>query len=91
MILCDIGNTSTKFFIDKNIKNYYKNDKIPKFKDDIFYISVNEKATKKLLKKNPHAKNLASFIDFRTSYIGLGEQLLVILKKMQLLLMQEVQ
>ena len=41
LILCDIGNTSTKFFIDKNIKNYYKNDKIPKFKDDIFYISVN--------------------------------------------------
>ncbi len=72
MILCDIGNTSTKFFIDKNIKNYYKNDKIPKFKDDIFYISVNEKATKKLLRKNPHAKNLASFIDFKTSYIGLG-------------------
>ena len=72
MILCDIGNTSTKFFIDKNIKNYYKNDKIPKFKDDIFYISVNEKATKKLLKKNPHAKNLASFIDFKTSYVGLG-------------------
>ena len=72
MILCDIGNTSTKFFIDKNIKNYYKNDKIPKFKDDIFYISVNEKATKKLLKKNPHAKNLASFIDFKTYYIGLG-------------------
>ena len=72
LILCDIGNTSIKFFIDKNIKNYYKNDKIPKFKDDIFYISVNEKATKKLLKKNPHAKNLASFIDFKTSYIGLG-------------------
>ena len=72
MILCDIGNTSTKFFIDKNIKSYYKNDKIPKFKDDIFYISVNEKATKKLLKKNPHATNLASFIDFKTSYVGLG-------------------
>ena len=49
LILCDIRNTSTKFFIDKNIKNYYKNDKIPKFKDDIFYISVNEKATKNLL------------------------------------------
>lgn len=62
MFFCDIGNTSTKFFIDKNIKNYYKNDKIPKFKDDIFYISVNEKAT----------KNLANFIDFKTSYIGLG-------------------
>lgn len=72
MILCDIGNTTTKFLIDKNIKNYYKKDKIPKLKDDIFYISVNEKATKKLLKKNPHAINLANFINFETSYIGLG-------------------
>ena len=48
LILCDIGNTSTKFFIDKNIKNYYKNDKIPKFKDDIFYI-INKKSWHKII------------------------------------------
>ena len=72
MILCDIGNTSTKFFINDEIKNYYKNDEIPSFEEEIFYISVNEKAKVKLLEKNPQAKDLSFFITFKTSYIGMG-------------------
>ena len=72
MILCDIGNTSTKIFINDEIKNYYKNDEIPSFEEEIFYISVNEKAKVKLLEKNPQAKDLSFFITFKTSYIGMG-------------------
>ncbi|TLT01068.1 type III pantothenate kinase [Aliarcobacter cibarius] len=72
LILCDIGNTSTKFFINDEIKNYYKNDEIPSFEEEIFYISVNEKAKVKLLEKNPQAKDLSFFITFKTSYIGMG-------------------
>lgn len=56
MILSDIGNTSTKFFINNEIKNYFKDDEIPKFNDEIFYISVNEKAEKKLLEKTQMQK-----------------------------------
>ncbi|RXJ95369.1 pantothenate kinase [Arcobacter sp. AHV-9/2010] len=72
MILSDIGNTSTKFFINGEIKNYFKDDEIPNFNDEIFYISVNEKAKKKVLEKNPNAKDLSSFIDFKSSYKGMG-------------------
>lgn len=72
MILCDIGNTSTKFFIEDKIINYYQNDEIPNFNDDIFYISVNKESKEKLLKSNPNAKDLTPFINFQTSYKGIG-------------------
>ena len=72
MILCDIGNTTYHFLVKGKHKKYFLDEKVPKFDEEIYFVSVNEKATKKLLKKNPHAKNLASFIDFKTSYIGLG-------------------
>ncbi|QKF58505.1 type III pantothenate kinase [Aliarcobacter lanthieri] len=72
MILCDIGNTTFHFLIDGKHKKYFLDEKIPKFKDEIFYISVNEKATKKLLKKNPQAKNLSNIIKFDTTYKGMG-------------------
>ena len=72
MILCDIGNTSTKILKDERVENYYKDDKFPKFCDDIFYISVNEKKEKEFLKTNKEAKNIKEFIDFETSYKGMG-------------------
>ncbi|MBL3520466.1 MULTISPECIES: type III pantothenate kinase [Arcobacteraceae] len=72
MILCDIGNTTFHFLIDGKHKKYFLDEKIPKFKDNIFYISVNEKATKKLIKKNPQAKNLSNIIKFDTTYKGMG-------------------
>ena len=72
MILCDIGNSSAKFFIENKIVNYYKEDEIPSFNDDIFYISVNKKSQNKLLKSNPSAKDLTPLINFQTSYKGMG-------------------
>jgi type III pantothenate kinase len=72
LILCDIGNTSTKILKDERVENYYKDDKFPKFCDDIFYISVNEKKEKEFLKTNKEAKNIKEFIDFETSYKGMG-------------------
>jgi len=72
LILCDIGNTTFHFLINNEHKKYFLNEKIPKFKDDIFFISVNKKATKKLLKKNPKAINIKDFVSFNTTYKGLG-------------------
>ena len=72
MILCDIGNTTYHFLINGKHKKYFLDEKIPKFDDEIYFVSVNEKATKKLLKKNPHAKNINKFLKFSTAYQGLG-------------------
>ncbi len=73
MILCDIGNTTFHFFINNKHKKYFVDEKIPKFDDEIYYVSVNEKATKKLLKNNPEAKNIEDIMNFQTSYKGLGK------------------
>ena len=72
MILCDIGNTTYHFLIKDKHKKYFLDEKVPKFDDKIYFVSVNEKATKKLLKKNPQAKNIKELLDFQTSYQGLG-------------------
>ncbi len=72
MILCDIGNTTYHFLIKEKHKKYFLDEKVPKFDDEIYFVSVNEKATKKLLKKNPQAKNIKELLDFQTSYQGLG-------------------
>ena len=73
MILCDIGNTTFHFLIKEKHKKYFLDEKIPKFADEIYYISVNKKATKKLLKNNPEAKNIEDIMNFQTSYKGLGK------------------
>ena len=73
MILCDIGNTTFHFFINNKHKKYFVDEKIPVFDDEIYYISLNEKATKKLLKNNPEAKNIEDIMNFQTSYKGLGK------------------
>lgn len=72
MILCDIGNTTYDFLINGKHKKYFLDEKVPKFDEEIYFVSVNEKATKKLLKKNPHAKNINKFLKFSTIYQGLG-------------------
>jgi type III pantothenate kinase len=69
MVLVDIGNTN--FHIWDNGKIY--DLKSPeKFKDDIYYISVNETKEKKFLQKNPKAVNLKEFAVLDTSYTLLG-------------------
>ena len=72
MILCDIGNTTYHFLIKGKHKKYFLDEKVPKFDEEIYFVSVNEKATKRLLKKNPHAKNINKLLNFQTSYQGLG-------------------
>lgn len=72
MILCDIGNTTFHFLIGKKHKKYSIKDEIPKFDDEIVYVSVNKKATKKLLKTNPNAKNIKKYLEFETQYLGHG-------------------
>jgi len=69
LILCDIGNTHFHFnyngeLIDSK-KCHIKNEKI-------YYISVNEKKTKELLKKNINSVDLSDFVKFNSSYLGLG-------------------
>jgi len=72
LILCDIGNSTYHFLIKGKHKKYSINEEIPFFKKDICFVSVNEKARKKLLKVNPHAKDITKYLDFKTEYIGLG-------------------
>ena len=77
MILCDIGNTTFSFLdLAKNkrfkVATNSKIKQLPKLKAPIYFISVNKKATKKLLKKYPNAIDCAKFIEFKTKYKGLG-------------------
>lgn len=72
MILCDIGNTTFHFLINEKHKKYFLDEKIPTFEDEIYFVSVNKQATKKLLKSNPHAKNIEDIMNFQTKYKGLG-------------------
>jgi type III pantothenate kinase len=72
LILCDIGNTTFHFLINGKHKKYSLKEEVPFFKNDICYVSVNEKATKKLLSVNPHAKDITQFLKFETEYVGLG-------------------
>ena len=75
MILCDIGNTTfhfktkTKDFkigVNESLKSLFLK------KDKIYFISVNKKASKKLLKYYPNSKNIEYIIDFETKYEGMG-------------------
>jgi type III pantothenate kinase len=75
MVLCDIGNTTFHFFYDnKSVK--YGVEQLPKLKDDrnLFFISVNEEATK-ILHENIKCKNIINlepYCDLDISYNGLG-------------------
>ncbi|MEA3289655.1 MAG: type III pantothenate kinase [Campylobacterota bacterium] len=75
MTLCDIGNSTFHFkqgkkdfkiSVDKNIKH------LPTIKGKIYYTSVNNKGTKKLLKKYPDALNIETIVKFKTKYQGMG-------------------
>ncbi len=72
MILCDIGNTTFHFLIGKKHTKYSLEEEVPSFDEQIVYVSVNKKASKKLLKSNPTAINIKKYLDFKTDYIGHG-------------------
>lgn len=72
MILCDIGNSTFHFLINGKHKKYDIDKEIPSFTNDIYYVSVNNKATLKLLDINPQAKDITEVLEFETQYHGLG-------------------
>ncbi|UTJ06918.1 type III pantothenate kinase [Arcobacter roscoffensis] len=72
LILCDIGNTTFHFLIKGKHKRVSLKDEVPKFREQIVFVSVNKKATKKLLKVNPSAINIKKYLKFETDYIGHG-------------------
>lgn len=72
MILCDIGNTSYDFLIGRKHHKVFLDENLPTVKETIYFISVNEKATAKLLSLYPTAINLENHLNFQTSYVGMG-------------------
>lgn len=75
MILCDIGNTTYHFKVDKKsfkISTSASLKDLPMYKEIIYFISVNKNATQQFLKKYPNAINLKTIIDFKTAYEGMG-------------------
>lgn len=72
MILCDIGNTSYDFLINNQHHKVFLDENLPQIKETIYFISVNEKATAKLLSLYPTAVNLENHLNFKTSYVGMG-------------------
>jgi type III pantothenate kinase len=75
MVLCDIGNSTFNFFYDnKNVK--YPIGKLPELEDSrqVFFISVNKKGTRELLKKVRCKQfvDLSIFCKLDTGYRGLG-------------------
>lgn len=72
MIFCDIGNTKFHFLINDENKEFFLDEQLPKFNEIIYYISVNEKATKKLKKHALKAIDISKLIKLDTKYQGLG-------------------
>ena len=76
MILCDIGNTTYHFKVNKKtfkIPTEKSLKDLPNYsKEIIYFISANKKATKVFLKKYPNAINLKNMISFDTAYQGMG-------------------
>jgi type III pantothenate kinase len=69
VILCDIGNTHFHFSVNGKLIDTKKCEMKEK---KVYYISVNEEKTKELVKKNPNSLDLSKFVNFNTSYVGLG-------------------
>jgi len=72
LILCDIGNTTFHFLMDGKHKKYSIEEQLPQFDASVYYISVNEKATKKLKEVCNKTIDIASFVEFQTDYVGMG-------------------
>ena len=72
MILCDIGNSSFHFLIEGKEYKYFMHESIPTFNETVYYISVNETALLKLKLNCDELINLEPYVNFETSYIGMG-------------------
>ena len=83
MILCDIGNTTYHFKMKNKDFKIGVNEpliKIKKSKEQLYFLSVNKKATKKLLKNFPKAIDVSNYINFKTTYQGMGVDRQIICK-----------
>ncbi len=72
MILCDIGNTTFNFLVNTEHKKFFLNEELPTFEEVVYFVSVNEEATLKLKKYNKNSIDIKGFVNFKTSYIGMG-------------------
>ncbi len=72
MILCDIGNTTFHFKYENQDFRISHQEKLPKLSGKIYFISVNQKGTKKLLDQYPNAINIENILEFKTKYKGMG-------------------
>lgn len=87
MILCDIGNSFYHYYregrIWKEPSNAAPKTLKPDKGEEIYYISVKEPATKRLLELFPEAKNLGDLLYLDTEYRGLGIDRAVACKALQ--------
>ncbi|RXJ99226.1 pantothenate kinase [Arcobacter sp. CECT 8986] len=72
LILCDIGNTTFHLLVNNNEKRYLLDEKLPTFDEKVYFISVNDKGTASLEQTHNDIINLENYIDFETSYKGMG-------------------
>lgn len=72
MILCDIGNSTFHFLIKGKEQKFFLHEELPSLNETICFISVNDKATAKLLSRYPNAINLEHYVKFETQYVGMG-------------------
>lgn len=72
MILCDIGNSTFHFCINGQQQKCFMHEELPTLNETIYFISVNDKATAKLLNQYPSAVNLEHDVKFETDYEGMG-------------------
>ncbi len=72
MILCDIGNTTYHFLVDGKDYRYLLDENLPFFDEVVYYISVNNMATKKMEIFYKNCINLEDSLDFNTAYKGMG-------------------
>jgi len=68
MTLCDIGNTTYHFLNNEKEFKVSITDTLPNIKNKIYFISVNDQATKKLLQRYPNAINIKCYFSFKTAY-----------------------
>jgi len=70
MILCDIGNSTYHFLENEKSFKLSVEDELPNLQINkkIYFISVNENASKKLLLKYPKAINIQKYFNFKTQY-----------------------
>ncbi len=72
MILCDIGNTTFHFLVGGKHQRFLLDEELPRFKQSIYFISVNEKGSKKLKKTYTKCIDLQEYLTFKTTYKGMG-------------------